>query len=218
LKLLPALLTLLKKKEKTHMPHRLFYPATERNRDPILSVLKRFLPPEGEVLEIASGSGEHVVHFAKAYPDIKWQPSDLEEDCLKSILSWKDHLSLENIQPPLSLNTTQSENWPQNQFDALICINMVHISPWEATLGLMEKAAHHVKSGGFLYLYGPYLVDGEHTAPSNISFEGWLKQKDERFGVRDMGEVAAVAVANDLVLEATIAMPANNFSLVFRRN
>lgn len=199
------------------MSHRLKYPATARNRDPILSVLKRFLPHEGHVLEIASGSGEHVVHFAQHYPRLVWQPSDLDPACLKSIQGWIDHHSLENILPPLSLDTTIKDNWPENRLDALICINMVHISPWEATKGLFQKAGELIGADGFLYLYGPYRRNGEHTAPSNIEFEHWLKAKDPRFGVRDLEEVEGEAAKNGLSLHEIIDMPANNFSLVFQR-
>jgi len=195
---------------------RLFYPATERNRDVILEVLNRILPKTGHILEVASGSGEHVIHFAKNHPEITWQPSDLAEDSRLSIQAWIDHSGLKNIAPPLALDTTAA-NWPNTPLDALICINMVHISPWEATLGLMEKAGQLLKENGFLYLYGPYQRDGQHTAPSNASFEGWLKEKDNRFGVRHMEEVEQVAVDNGLKLSQIIDMPANNFSLVFHR-
>lgn len=196
---------------------RLFYPATMRNRDAILSILENTLPPQGTVLEIASGSGEHVIHFAKAFPGITWQPSDLEEDCLKSIQAWIEHTALNNVQSPLALDTTRN-NWPTVNLDAILCINMVHISPWEATVGLMKKAGSFLNQGGVLYLYGPYKQKGQHTASSNVSFEGWLKDKDERFGVRHMEEVEALANDNGLKLSQIIDMPANNFSLVFHRS
>ncbi|SCA57063.1 conserved hypothetical protein [Candidatus Terasakiella magnetica] len=197
------------------MPHRLFYPATQRNRDAIFSILKQFLPQQGNVLEIASGSGEHVIHFAQSCPDLNWQPSDLDPDCLKSIQSWIEHTGLKNIHSPLSLDTTSNANWPQTELDALICINMIHISPWEATIALMKKAAHYLKEDGFLYLYGPYKRNSQHTAPSNVAFEQWLKEKDPRFGVRAMEEVEAEAAKNGLKLAHVYDMPANNFSLVF---
>ncbi len=196
---------------------RLFYPATERNRNPILEVLKDILPPQGQVLEIASGSGEHVIHFATSFPDITWQPSDLETECRDSIQAWIDHSGLKNIHTPLQLDTT-AQDWPDISLDAILCINMVHISPWEATLGLMEKAGKLLKPDGILYLYGPYQKNGTHTAPSNESFELWLKERDQRFGVRHMEEVEKTAKANGLRLETTLEMPANNFSLVFRRS
>lgn len=198
------------------MDNRLFYPATERNKDAILNVLKSYLPPQGNVLEIASGSGEHIVHFAQFFPDIIWHPSDLEVDCLKSIESWVKHLSLTNVETPVQLDTTQ-EDWPKGQLDALLCINMVHISPWEASVGLMEKAGQYIKAGGILYLYGPYRRHGAHTAASNEAFEGWLLEKDPRFGVRHMEDVEKEALKNGLELQDVIDMPANNFSLVFKR-
>ena len=195
---------------------RLFYPATERNRDAILEVLNPILPKSGHILEVASGSGEHVIHFAKNHSEITWQPSDLAEDARLSIQAWIDHSGLKNIASPLALDTTAA-NWPNTPLDALICINMVHISPWEATLGLMEKAGQFLKEDGFLYLYGPYQRDGQHTASSNATFESWLKEKDDRFGVRHMEEVEQVAADNGLKLSQIIDMPANNFSLVFHR-
>lgn len=197
------------------MDHRLFYPATERNRDFILEILTKFLPKEGRVLEIASGSGEHIVHFAKAFPLITWQPSDLEEECLASIQAWTDFHELSNIEPPLNLDTTKE--WDLEPLDALVCINMVHISPWEATVGLMEKAGELLRSEGTLYLYGPYKKDGQHTAPSNESFEEWLKEQDLRFGVRNLEDVQHLGEQNGLSLSQIIDMPANNFSLVFNK-
>jgi cyclopropane fatty-acyl-phospholipid synthase-like methyltransferase len=193
---------------------RLFYPATERNRGPILEVLKSALPKTGSFLEIASGSGEHVIHFAKDFPDVTWQPSDLEDDCLNSIQAWIEHEGMVNIQSPIRLDTT-ADDWPDFSLNALLCINMVHISPWEATIGLMKKAGTHLNEEGVLYLYGPYRRNGRHTAPSNESFEGWLKGQDPRFGVRHMEEVEAEAAKNGLKLTQIIDMPANNFSLVF---
>ncbi|WP_135080907.1 DUF938 domain-containing protein [Terasakiella sp. SH-1] len=197
------------------MAERLFYPATERNREPILSVLQEHLPPKGRILEIASGSGEHVVHFAKSYPHITWHPSDLGPDCLNSIKAWRDHYGLSNIESPLQLDTTKAENWPEFKVDALICINMVHISPWPATEGLMKKASQLLKKEGFLYLYGPYKKNGQHTAPSNVAFDQQLQATDSRFGVRDMERVVNEAEKNGLKLTQTTAMPANNFSLFF---
>lgn len=196
------------------MDKRLFYPATTRNRDAILNVLNDVFPPQGHCLEIASGSGEHVVHFAQEHCDITFHPSDLETDCLESIKAWIDHTGLTNIQPPRQLDTTK-DDWDLPDLDGILCINMVHISPWEATVGLMKKAGTLLKEGGFLYLYGPYRRFGHHTAPSNESFEGWLKEKDERFGVRHMEEVEAEAGKNGLGLAKIVEMPANNFSLVF---
>lgn len=200
------------------MPNRLFYPATERNRDPILSVLKNILPEEGHFLEIASGSGEHIVHFAQHFKKSIWQPSDLEEDALLSIQAWCDYLKLKNVKAPLKLDTTTHHNWPEIGLDGILCINMIHISPWEATIGLMKKAGNLLKKDGILYTYGPYKKGGQHTAASNQSFELWLKEKDPRFGVRDLEAVEAEANLNGLALNEIIEMPANNFSLVFHKN
>ncbi len=199
------------------MNERLFYPATERNREPILSVLKEHLPENGQVMEIASGSGEHMMHFARSFPQIEWVPSDPDVQCRQSIAAWTEHLALKNVVVPLALDATNEENWPQGPFDALVCINMVHISPWSATLGLMEKAARLIKSGGILFLYGPYKRDGQHTAESNVAFDGWLKTQNPAYGVRDMADVAEVAAVNGLCLAHVVDMPANNFSLVFQR-
>ncbi|NVK19251.1 MAG: DUF938 domain-containing protein [Methylocystaceae bacterium] len=196
------------------MDKRLFYPATKRNCDAILTVLENIFPPEGHCLEIASGSGEHIVHFAEKHKGITFYPSDLEADCLNSIQAWTHHTGLTNIQPPRQLDTTQEE-WNLPMMDGILCINMVHISPWEATVGLMKKAGSLLKENGFLYLYGPYQRNGQHTAPSNVSFEGWLKEKDARFGVRHMEDVEAEARKNGLILSQIVEMPANNFSLVF---
>lgn len=199
------------------MSERLYYPATERNRDPILTVLKQHLPRQGRVLEIASGSGEHVTHFAQHFPALDWQPSDLDPACLGSIQAWCEYCGLDNVRAPLRLDTTTGHNWPKTELDALICINMVHISPWAATKGLMEKAGQLLRTGGVLYLYGPYRRGGLHTAPSNAAFERALQVQDARFGIRDIGDVEVEGALNGLHLEEVIEMPANNFSLVFRR-
>lgn len=199
------------------MSERLFYPATERNRDPILTVLKQYLPAQGQVLEVASGSGEHITHFAQHFPAVDWQPSDLDPACLESIQAWCDFLGLDNVYAPLQLDTTTQDNWPKTELDALICINMVHISPWEATKGLMKKAGDLLQAGGILYLYGPYRRNGIHTAPSNAAFERSLQAQDGRFAIRDIGDVEVEGALNGLHLREVIEMPANNFSLVFQR-
>jgi SAM-dependent methyltransferase len=199
------------------MDKRLYYPATERNRHAILEVLQSFFPKTGTCLEIASGSGEHLTHFAQNLTGVTFQPSDLEADCLDSIQAWADHLGLSNVRPPRRLDTTQAD-WDMAKQDVILCINMIHISPWEATLGLMQKAGDLLNQGGFLYLYGPYRRFGAHTAPSNESFNAFLKEKDPRFGVRDLEEVEALATENGLTRTQLVEMPANNFSVVFQRN
>lgn len=199
------------------MDKRLYYPATERNRHVILQVLKSFFPEKGSCLEIASGSGEHITHFAQNLSGVTFHPSDLETDCLDSIQAWVDHLGLTNVRPARQLDTTQTE-WDLPKQDVILCINMIHISPWEATLGLMQKAGELLNQGGFLYLYGPFRRFGAHTAASNESFDGFLKEKDPRFGVRDLEEVEALAGENGLMRSQLVEMPANNFSVVFQRN
>lgn len=198
------------------MPHRLFYPATSRNRDVILDVLKTIMPEQGQILELASGSGEHVIHFAEHFKKLTWQPSDLEDKSIDSIRSWIEHTKLNNIHPPLKLDTT-APHWPLEAVNGILCINMIHISPWEATIGLMHKAGQLLSQGDFLYLYGPFRIDGKQTSASNHDFEGWLKERDPCFGVRDMGEVEDQANQQGLELNQKIPMPANNFSLVFRK-
>lgn len=190
-------------------------PATQRNREPIREVLARELPPRGTVLEIASGSGEHAIYFARAFADLTWQPSDVGERALASIAAWSAEAQLANLRPPVALDVTAA-SWPVAHADAIVCINMVHISPWEATLGLFAGAARLLPAGALLYLYGPYRFSGEFTAPSNAEFDRALRARDPRWGVRDIDEVTAAAARHGFALRATIAMPANNHSLVFR--
>lgn len=199
------------------MSDQLNFPATERNREPILAVLKEILPQKGHILEIASGSGEHVVHFAPHYKDIIWQPSDLDERCLRSINAWTTQFKLKNVKMPLEIDTTRDENWPHGPFDGVTCINMIHISPWAATVGLMKRVSERLNTGGFLYLYGPYRQNGAHTSPSNAEFEQWLKGRDASWGIRDLADVESEAAKNGLTLKNVTPMPANNFSVVFRK-
>jgi len=187
-----------------------------RNRDPILAVLRRVLPPRGTVLEIASGSGEHAVHFAAALPELTWQPTDRDPAALRSIAAYRDAAALPNLAPPVALDAA-SPAWPIAQADAVVAINMVHISPWRATQGLMAGAARVLAPAGVLYLYGPYKENGAHTAPSNAEFDASLRARDPEWGVRDVREVEDLARAHGLVLAKRVAMPANNLSLVFRR-
>lgn len=190
-------------------------PSVERNRDPILAVLQRVLPDKGDVLEIASGTGEHAVYFAKAMPNLIWHPSDPSPEARASIDAWRDDAGLDNVEPAVPLDTTKP--WPVDLVHAVVCINMIHISPWESTISLFDGASSRVRTGGPVYLYGPFRVDGEHTAPSNAEFEDWLKSQDERYGVRDMGDVTAVAQEYGFRFDEKVEMPANNFSLVFRK-
>ena len=190
-------------------------PAAARNREPILQVLRERLPMPGEVLEIASGSGEHAAWFAAALPSLDWRPSDRDAAALDSIRAYRDIAGLPNLLEPVRLDASEPEGWPVVRADAIVCINMIHISPWSAAEGLMTGAGRLLASGGLLYLYGPFREAGRHTAPSNAAFDESLRGRDPAWGVRDMGEVAALAEANGLPLQARVAMPANNFSLVF---
>lgn len=187
-------------------------PATERNREPIAAVLAEALPASGRVLEIASGTGEHVAFFAARFPGLVWQPSDPDAEALASIAAWSEGLG--NILPPLEIDAAAGA-FPAA--DAILCVNMVHISPWEATLGLMAGAGRALPPGGPLILYGPYRREGIETAPSNEAFELWLKDKDPRFGLRFVEAVSEVAAAHGLALERLVEMPANNLMLVYRR-
>ncbi len=195
-------------------------PSATRNREPILAVLRRILPPEGKVLELAAGTGEHAVFFARAMPSLDWRPSDPSQEARESIAAWMEAEALANIAPPLDIDVS-APAWgveAEAPFDALIAINMIHISPWEATLGLMAGAGRLLKPGGVLFTYGAYKREGRHTAPSNESFDAWLKARDPRFGVRDLEAVQAAAHAQGLTLREIVEMPANNFALVFVRN
>lgn len=190
-------------------------PATARNRDPIADVLTAELPAEGLVLEVASGSGEHCAYFAGRFPALTWQPSDPDADAQASIADWCDGLA--NVLPPLALDAA-ADDWPVAAADAILCVNMVHISPWEATLGLMAGAGRLLASGAPLILYGPYRQQGVPTAESNEAFDLSLKARDSRWGLRYVEDVSAAAAAQGLVLQRIVEMPANNLTLVFRRN
>lgn len=192
-------------------------PAALRNRGPIAEVLANVLPTRGLVLEIASGTGEHAVSFANAFPGLTWQPTDAGPESLASISAWLASVGPANVLPPLELDVT-GWPWPVTRAEAVVCINMIHIAPWTACLGLMAGAAKVLPSDAPLYLYGPYKRDGQHTAASNASFDADLRARDPAWGVRDVEEVRAVAAAHGLLLAAEVPMPANNFSLMFRRS
>lgn len=195
---------------------RLEYPATARNRDAILAVLRSILPASGLVLEIASGSGEHVVHFARAFPDLTFQPSDPEDAALESIAAWTEDSGLTNIRAPVMLDATSAQ-WPVNAADAILCINMIHIAPWRASEGLFQGAARLLRAGAPLYLYGPYRRPDVVTAPSNEAFDGSLKARNPEWGLRDLEAVTALAHDHGFSGPAITEMPANNLSVVFRR-
>ena len=196
---------------------RRYAPAATRNRDPIRDVLRRWLPDRGLVLEIASGTGEHVVHFAQACaPDLVFQPSDPDPDARASIDTWSATLDLLNVRPAIALNAAAAD-WPVASADVIVCINMIHIAPWTATTGLWRGAARVVSPGGLLYLYGPFRRDGRHTAPSNERFDVDLRRQNPDWGVRDLEAVSALAAAAGFAPPEIEAMPANNLSLLFRR-
>jgi hypothetical protein len=194
---------------------RLRFPATERNRAPILEVLGRVLPPRGTVLEIASGSGEHGVFFARALPLLTWQPSDPELLHVASIDAWRESERLENIRPALRLDV-HTQPWPIEHLDAIFCANMIHIAPWSACVALFEGASACLREGAPLVLYGPFREGGVHTAPSNESFDRSLQARDPRWGVRDLDEVIALARTHGLVHDESVRMPANNLTAIFR--
>ncbi len=195
---------------------RLYRPHVARNRDPILDVLRRVLPPLGTVLEIASGSGEHAAYFAKELPSLIWQPTDPDARALSSIAAHRADAGTTNLLAPLQLDVT-SAHWPIERADAVMCNNMIHISPWAATEGLMASAERILPAGGVLYLYGPYKVGGRHTAPSNEEFDTYLRNQNAAWGIRDIDEVTALAKSHNFALVETVQMPANNLSVIFRR-
>jgi SAM-dependent methyltransferase len=193
---------------------RLYAPAAARNRQPILDVLKPLLPSRGLVLEVASGTGEHVVHFAQACPALAFQPTDPDPGHRGSIDAWSAALGLANVRRAIALDTT-AETWPIEAADALLCMNMIHIAPWAAAEGLMHGAGRVLAPGGLLYLYGPYKQGGRHIAPSNAAFDASLRAQNPAWGIRDLEAVAGLAVANGFVEPAIAEMPANNLSLIF---
>lgn len=196
--------------EKRSAPH------TLRNRQPILEVLEKVLPAEGEVLEIASGTGEHAVYFAEHLPRLAWQPSDADPDRLGSIEAWREEAALPNLRPALPLDVRERP-WPVREVDAVFCANMIHIAPWEAAEALFAGAAAVLPPGGLLILYGPFREGDRHTAESNRLFDEKLRAQDPSWGVRDRFEVEALARKKGFTLDALVPMPANNLILVFRR-
>jgi hypothetical protein len=199
------------------MTDRLHSAAAERNRQPIVDILRRVLPPHGHALEIASGSGQHVVHFAAAMPGWTWQPTDADPAALASIAAWCAHEQLVNVRPPLALDV-MAARWPlDGPFDAIFCANLLHIAPWPCCAALMRGAAQHLSPAGLLVTYGPYLVDGQPTALSNLAFDAELRARDPQWGLRRLEDVAAQARQAGLVLREQVAMPANNLTLVFER-
>jgi SAM-dependent methyltransferase len=195
---------------------RIYRPHVTRNREPILAVLRRVLPAQGLVLEIASGSGEHAAHFAKELPVLTWQPSDPDAAALASIAAHRADAALPNLLAPLRLDVT-AKDWPVGHADVVICNNMIHISPWAATEGLIAGAERVLPAGGILFLYGPYKIGGRHTAPTNQAFDEDLRNRNPEWGIRDLADVTALAQRHGFAAPETIEMPANNLSVIFRR-
>ena len=195
---------------------RLYHPHVARNREPILDVLRRALPARGLVLEVASGSGEHAAFFANGLPSVSWQPSDMDAKALASVAAFQANSGAPNLLAPLRLDVTAAQ-WPIERADAIVNCNMIHISPWAACEGLIAGAERILPVGGILYLYGPYRIDGRHTAPSNEEFDANLRGRNAAWGIRDLGDVTALATRHGLTLVETVQMPANNLSVIFRR-
>jgi cyclopropane fatty-acyl-phospholipid synthase-like methyltransferase len=191
-------------------------PAALRNREPIAEVLSDWLPESGLVLELASGTGEHAVFFADRFPNLEWQPSDIHADALSSIGAWREAAGLSNVRAPLQIDASAAD-WPIDHADAVLSINMVHISPWDSALGLLDGAARLLSSGAPLILYGPWITKEAETAPSNLDFDAQLKARDPRWGLRSVETFAEVAEERGLKLEQARAMPANNRMLLLRR-
>jgi SAM-dependent methyltransferase len=193
-----------------------YAPAAARNRVPIRDVLARVLPARGLVLEIASGTGEHAAFFAAAFPALAWQPSDPDAANRASIAAWREGSGAANLRAPLDIGT-EADDWGLAAADAVLCINMIHIAPWSAAAGLARGAARLLPPGGILFLYGPFTEGGRHTAESNAAFDAGLRAQNPAWGVRDAGDVAALAAAHGFARAETVVMPANNRSLVIRR-
>jgi cyclopropane fatty-acyl-phospholipid synthase-like methyltransferase len=192
-------------------------PATVRNRAAILEVLTSVLPAQARVLEIASGSGQHAVHFAAALPGVSWQPTDPDPTARTSINAWRDEAALPNLAAAFKLDVCD-DAWPEGKVDAVVCINMIHIAAWQAAEALFAGAAAHLETAGVLMLYGPFRIGGAHTAPSNAAFDEDLRARNPLWGVRDLEQVEELGRAVGLRLRQVVPMPANNFTLVFERS
>jgi len=191
--------------------------APERNKDPILEVLRRVLPVQGTVLEVASATGQHIAYFADQLRGLVWQPSDFSDEHLRNLVARRAHAQLANLLAPMRLDVTELP-WPVSQVDAIYSANMIHISPWAVTLGLFAGAQAVLASGAPLVTYGPYAVDGRHISESNLAFDESLRSRNPAWGVRDVAEVVQVAREHGFSLEERVAMPANNFTLIWRRH
>jgi SAM-dependent methyltransferase len=192
-------------------------PSTARNRQPILDVLAPRLAAGARVLEVASGAGEHALFLAAALPGVRWQPTDRDDDALASIAAWRAASGTANLAAPIRLDAADLTSWPPGPFEAVVCINMIHISPWAASEGLMAGSGQVLTPGGRLFLYGPYVEAGVETAASNLAFDESLKTRDRAWGLRDLADVRSEASANGLRFAERIAMPANNLMLMFEK-
>ena len=195
---------------------RLVVSSADRNREPILEVLERVLPKTGLVLEVASGTGQHVIHFAQALKGLSWQPTDMDPACRRSISAWLATAGLANVRPPLDLDV-RALPWRVPTLDAIVCLNLIHIAPWSVATALFAGAGLAVRETGLLFLYGPYSVQGRHTAPSNAAFDSALRAENPEWGLRDLKEVESLAKDQGFDIAETIEMPANNFSVLFRK-
>ena len=191
-------------------------PAALRNREPIAAVLEQWLPERGVVLELASGTGEHAVYFAERFPKLEWQPSDLSEAALGSIDAWRAQSRMANVRKPVRIDAEASD-WPVGIVDAILCINMAHISPWSATIGVLDGAARHLRPGGRLIFYGPWIQNSVETAQSNLLFDADLRRRNPAWGLRTVEALAADALTRGLELAEQRPMPANNLMLLARR-
>ena len=189
------------------------WPAPERNKGPILEVLRQVLPERGTLLEIASGSGQHVAHFAAAFPQLRFVPSDVDPDNLASIRAYAAESA--NVAEPRVIDV-RSSDWAVGCVEAIFCANMIHIAPWPCTLGLLDGVSRNLEKAGVFVLYGPFTFEGQHVSPSNLEFDASLRARDPSWGVRDAREIEELARARGLTLETTVALPANNHCFVFR--
>ena len=207
---------MLKQRGEKQADGKWFTSSAERNKDPILAVLARVLPKRGIVLEIASGTGQHVLHFAKALPGLAWQPSDPDPELRESIALRVKEQQLANVNRPIDLDVTRLP-WPLQTADAVVCINMIHVAPWSAALALLEGTKALLPTQHVLFLYGPYRRFGQHTSKSNEQFDSDLRAHDPEWGLRDLEAVSEAAASSGFLLAEIVEMPANNFSLIFKR-
>lgn len=195
---------------------RRYAPTAERNRAPILEVLRRHVPERARVLEVASGTGQHAAWFAAAMPQTRWLPSEADPSAFASIAAWAEFEDASNVDEPVLLDAA-AERWPVDLLDVVYCANLIHIAPWSCCTGLLRGAGRHLAPDGILVLYGPFKVDGRHTSASNVAFDRGLRAQDSRWGVRDLRDVETRAAERGLHLVENVAMPANNLVVVFRR-